>query len=418
MTYFHYKKNKLYCEDTAIDTIAKHVKTPFYVYSKHTLIDRYKEIDDAFSSVPHLICYSVKSNGTLAIINELRKHTCGFDIVSEGELFRCLRVGVRPHRIVFAGVGKRPEEIEYALDSDILMFNCESISEIKTINAVAALKKQTARIAIRVNPNVDAKTHRKITTGKKENKFGIPLSELPVVIKVIRQCNNIELKGLHCHLGSQITTVEPYTRALKKITPHLIALKKKKFPIEYINLGGGFGVSYHNEKTISPKQCAHAIIPYVKKTRCTLILEPGRYISAPAGALITEIIHLKKSPTKQFAIVDAGMNDFMRPALYDAWHHIMPLKKKTTASRTTRKYDIVGPVCESSDVFGYGRVLPNPEQGDILAIMATGAYGFSMSSQYNARPRSAEVMVTGKQWHIIRKPERFADLVRGESILK
>jgi diaminopimelate decarboxylase len=428
MNAFEYRGKTLFCEDVRIDDIVSQVGTPVYIYSKNAILARYRELETAFRDVDTTICFSVKSNSNLSICKILADEGSGFDVVSGGELFRAIKAGGDPSRIVFAGVGKMDREIKYALENDIFMFNVESVAELEHINKLAGEAGKAPKVALRINPDIDAKTHAKTTTGKKENKFGIDLTEAEKIIKQSARYSNVDLCGLHVHLGSPIYTVDPYVRALRKILALIQNCRNEGLDIEYINIGGGYCISYTGEKVIRPKDYASKILPLVKEMQCNLIMEPGRFIIGNSGVLISQVIYTKETiHGKKFVICDAAMNDLIRPALYDAFHRIWPVNTsiqmpevenpdKTAVKKGMELVDIVGPVCESSDTFATYRALPKVKEGDLLSIFSAGAYGFTMSSSYNSRPRPCEVLVDGDQFRIIRKRETYEDLVRGEDV--
>lgn len=426
MDIFEYRDKALFCEKIKIEDIISEVGTPAYIYSKNAILARYHELRTAFEDVDTLICFSVKSNSNLSICKILAEAGSGFDVVSGGELFRVIKAGGDPSKIVFAGVGKTDREIQYALENDIFMFNVESQAELNHINQLAKEAGKVAKVALRINPDIDAKTHAKTTTGKRENKFGIDFSEAEGLIKQSAQYGSIELCGLHVHLGSPIYTVDPYVSSLRKIVKLIEKCRGVGLDIEYMNIGGGYCISYTGEAVIRPKDYASEILPLVKEMQCNLIMEPGRYIVGNSGILVTRVTYTKETLYgKKFVICDAAMNDLLRPALYDAFHRIWPVDtdismpktedpEKPAIKKGMELVDIVGPVCESSDVFAAGRALPKVGEGDLLAIFSAGAYGFSMSSQYNSRPRPCEVLVDGDQYHIVRQRETYDDLVKGE----
>jgi len=428
MDAFEYRGKTLFCEGVRIDDIVSQVGTPAYIYSKNAILARYHELKTAFGDVDTLICFSVKSNSNLSICKILADEGSGFDVVSGGELFRAIKAGGDPSRVVFAGVGKMDSEIKYALENDIFMFNVESVAELEHINKLAGETGKKPRVALRINPDIDAKTHAKTTTGTKENKFGIDLSEAEKIIGQSARYSHIDLCGLHVHLGSPIYTVDPYVRALRKVLSFVQNCRSKGLDIEYVNVGGGYCISYTGEKVIRPKDYAAKILPLVKEMQCNLVMEPGRFIVGNSGVLISRVIYTKETiHGKKFVICDAAMNDLIRPALYDAFHRIWPVTTnikmpavespdKPTAKRGMELVDIVGPVCESSDAFATHRALPKVKEGDLLSIFSAGAYGFTMSSSYNSRPRPCEVLVDGDQYRIIRKRETHEDLVRGEDV--
>ncbi len=412
MDYFLYRNNILFAEDVSLDVILKKVKTPVYIYSKKTILRHFNQIKKAFAEINPLICYSVKANSNIAILKILKKAGAGFDIVSGGELYRVLKIKSSPDKIVFAGVGKSPEEIEFALKSKIFMFNCESLPEIKLINQISKKLNKKTNIAVRINPDVEADTHKYITTGKKHTKFGISIDYLIKNLSFIKNLENINFIGIHFHIGSQITSVHPYIKAVKKTIKLIRDLRSYGFNIRYLNIGGGFGIIYKKERPPLPDELARRVIPAFKKHNLKLIMEPGRYIVGNAGILITKVLYIKETELKKFVIVDAGMNTLIRPTLYEAYHEILNLhftKKKMKA-------DVVGPVCETGDFFALNRSIPYFKQGDYLIIKSAGAYGMSMASRYNSRPLPAEVLVDNNKWKIIRKPENYRDLIRNERV--
>jgi diaminopimelate decarboxylase len=429
MDAFEYKNKVLFCEGVSVEDIVSETGTPVYIYSKNAVVERYRELEKAFQGSDTRICFSVKSNSNLSLCKTLAREGAGFDVVSGGELFRAIKAGGDSSTIVFAGVGKTDGEIKYALENDVFMFNVESTAELEHINKLAAEMDKFPKIALRINPDIDAKTHAKTTTGKKENKFGINFTEAENIIKRAAEYRNIHLCGIHVHLGSPIYTVDPYVRALKKVQMFVQKCKTFGVDIEYLNIGGGYCISYTGEKVIKPKDYAAKILPIVKKMQCRLILEPGRYIVGNSGILVTRVIYTKGAlHRRKFVICDAAMNDLIRPALYDAFHRIWPVKThitmpaverpaKSVVKRGMESVDVVGPVCESSDVFAAKRALPKVNEGDLLSIFSAGAYGFTMSSSYNTRPRACEVLVDKKQFQVIRKRETYEDLINGEIII-
>ena len=412
MHYFIYKNNELYCDQVRVKDIAEQVGTPFYLYSRQTLVDHYRKLDTAFAAIDHLICYSIKANFNLALCKLLCEQGCGADIVSGGELYRALQAGFDPQRIVYAGVGKTAAEIEYALNSNIFMFNVESMPEAELINQIAGQLGKKAKLAIRVNPDVDAHTHDYITTGKKENKFGIDYHDAPEFYKIVKQMPNVEVVGMHIHIGSQIETPQPYVDSIKRLIALLHKLREEGIRINIFNIGGGMGVVYHNEKPMPASVLAEAILPLVNNLECRLVLEPGRYLVGNAGILVAKVLYLKKTHEKTFIILDAAMTDLIRPSLYDAYHEIQPVIKNDSAQ--VIEADIVGPVCESGDFFAHDRKIQEVNSGDLVAIMSAGAYGFSMASNYNCRPRPAEVLVEDSTYRIVRKREPYEDLMKNE----
>lgn len=413
MHYFEYKKGELYCERVPIRRIAQEVGTPFYLYSYRTLVRHFKVFDEAFEKVPHLVCYSMKANSNLAILRLFTTLGAGMDIVSGGELYRALKAGADPKKIVFSGVGKKPDEMEYALRSGILMFNVESSMELKTLNEVAGRLGMIAPISIRVNPDIDAKTHPYITTGMKQNKFGIDILRAPMVYRLASELPHLKVLGIDCHLGSQLVDVEPFVEALKKLRNLVEDLRKEGMAIRYLDLGGGLGITYNDEEPPHPYEYASNILDEIQSFNCTLILEPGRVIVGNAGILVTQVLYTKENEEKRFVIVDAAMNDLVRPSYYGSFHQILPVQMDT---REEIVADVVGPICESADFLAKGRKIPKPNPGELLAVMSAGAYGFSMATNYNSRPRVAEIMVRDDEIHVIRKREDYEDLIRGEKM--
>jgi len=411
---FAYRQGEFHCEDVPLSRIAKEVGTPFYVYSHATLVRHFRAIDSAFQSVPHIIAFAMKANSNLAILRLMAREGGGADIVSGGELYRALKAGVPPSKIVFAGVGKNREEIRYALRSGILMFNVESSDELRAIDDVAAEMRTKARVALRVNPDVDPKTHPYISTGMKKSKFGISADRALEEFKLASSLKHLDVAGVHKHIGSQLTEIAPFVDALKKILELVEQLKGQGINIRYINIGGGLGITYSDEIPPEPKDLAAAISPLLRDLKGTLIMEPGRVIVGNAGALVTKVLYQKASDVKRFVIVDAAMNDLIRPSLYGAFHDIKPVREMPAAKSVT--VDVVGPVCESGDFLAKDRAMPEVKSGDLLAVMSAGAYGFVMASNYNSRPRVPEILVRGREIHVIRERESLADLVRGETI--
>lgn len=410
---FQYRNQELWCEGVPITEIAGRVGTPFYLYSHHTLQNHFRVFDAAFAKIPHITCFAVKSNSNLAILGIFIREGGGVDIVSGGELFRALQAGVDPGKVVYSGVGKRMDEIEYALRSDILMFNVESFQELEVINECAGRMKKTAGVALRVNPDVDPETHPYISTGLKENKFGIDIERSLEAYRQAKTMKNIDIKGVSCHIGSQLTKISPFIDALKRLKKLIGLLAGEGIHVRYLDLGGGLGITYDTETPPHPQDYADAIIEASRDLSCTFIFEPGRVIVGNAGVLVTSVLYTKDNEAKNFVIVDAGMNDLMRPSLYKSYHQLQPVVLK---KRPEIVADIVGPICESGDYLAKERKITKFERGELMAIMSAGAYGFSMSSNYNSRPRVAEVLVTGEEMHVIRERERYEDLVRGEII--
>lgn len=413
MHHFHYIDNELYCEQVPVSKVAREMGTPFYLYSHATLQQHFRAFDDAFADLKHLTCFSMKSNSNLAIIRLFAGQGSGMDIVSGGELYRALKAGVEPEKIVFSGVGKQVEDFEYALKSDILMFNTESTQEILKLDEVAGRLGKKARIAIRVNPDVDPRTHPYISTGLKENKFGIDISDAPEQYAIAADLENLNVAGVSCHIGSQLTQVSPFVDALKKLKALINGLEKSGIRISYLDLGGGLGITYDKEDPPHPREYAGVIRDGFGDADLTLILEPGRVIMGNAGIMVTKVLYTKYTREKTFFIVDAGMNDLMRPSLYDSYHGIQPVK---ITGRAKVKADVVGPICESADFLAREREMESYEPGELMAIMSAGAYGFSMSSNYNSRPRVCEVMVKEDAFYSIRARETFEDLIRGEVV--
>jgi diaminopimelate decarboxylase len=411
---FEYRHGELYCEGMAIERIAKEVGTPCYVYSHATLIRHYRAFDGAFQSVPHIVAFAMKANSNLAILRLMANEGSGADIVSGGELYRAVKAGIPPSKIVFAGVGKTREELRYALETDILMFNVESSPELRTLDEVAAETGRKARVALRINPDIDPKTHPYISTGLKKSKFGISADRVLDEYKLASSLSHIEVVGVHKHIGSQLTDVTPFVDALKKTLDLVETLKSHGANIRYVNIGGGLGITYSDEVPPLPQEFAKALSPLVRDLKCVLIMEPGRVIVGNAGILITRVLYQKEGEAKRFVIVDAAMNDLIRPSLYGAHHEIKPVRMVTGTAPVT--VDVVGPVCESGDFLAKDREMPEVRPSDLLAVMSAGAYGFTMASNYNSRPRVPEVLVNETELHVIRAREDYADLVRGEAI--
>jgi len=411
---FHYRNGELCCEQVPVRTIAQRVGTPFYCYSSATLTNHVRAFDQAFTGVPHLVCFAVKANPSLALLRLIGREGAGADIVSGGELFRALRAGIDPKKIVYAGVGKRRDEIEYALKMDILMFNVESAEELRAIDRAAGEMRTRARIALRVNPDIDPKTHPYISTGLKENKFGIAIDEALEHYQTAKGLSHVDVVGIHQHIGSQITELQPFVDALRKTTAFVKDLRAAGIAIQYINIGGGLGITYKDETPPLPKELADSVRPLLQECGCTIVMEPGRAIVGNAGILVTSVLYHKQSGTKRFLVVDAGMNDLIRPSLYEAYHDIKPVAEQPAAQRA--EVDVVGPICESGDFLAKDRELPLVASGELLAVHGAGAYGFSMSSNYNSRPRVAEVLVKGAEYFVVRERETYNDLVKGEKL--
>jgi diaminopimelate decarboxylase len=413
MNDFSYRGRRLFCERVPCERLAREFGTPLYVYSLATLMGHYRRLDEAFANVPHLICYSVKSNSNIAVCRALARAGAGFDVVSGGELSRVLKAGADNRKIVFAGAGKTEDEIGSALRKGILFLTVESVGEMETIERVARQLGKIAGIALRIKPDVDPHTHRYLTTGRAENKFGLDIEQARIAYKRAMGMKHVIPIAIQMHIGSQITETAPYVRAIRKVRPLVKQLLELGVPLQFFDVGGGLGIVYRKETPATAKKFAAAVIPEVKDLGLRLILEPGRFIAGNAGILLTRVLYVKQGRVKNFVIVDAGMNDLLRPSLYDAYHDIVPVKKSARRSITA---DVVGPVCESGDFLGKDRRLTGPSPGDVLAVMGAGAYGFSMSSNYNSRPRAAEVLVHGRDCEVIRERESTRDLMRGERI--
>jgi len=427
MHYFHYKAGKLFCENVAVESLVKKHGSPLYIYSQRTLTEHFRKLDQALSPVDHLICFAMKSNSNMAVMNTLAGLGGGFDIVSEGELHRAMAAGADPGKCVFAGVGKTEAEIEFALRQGVYSFNAESEPELIRINRIAARLKKRAPISVRVNPNVDAHTHAKITTGTYENKFGIAFEEIEGVYARASKLKNLHLRGLQMHIGSQLTSVTPFEQAVRKITP-LVKSLKAKYNIEFLSIGGGIGIVYDSAldsgaegwwkgskagKILTPALYAERLLPLLQPFGLRILMEPGRFISGNAGILVTRIEYVKRTGKKNFLIVDAAMNDLIRPAFYDAFHQIVPLKKKAGKLISS---DVVGPICESGDYFAKDRPLPKLGEGDYLALLSAGAYGFVMASNYNTRPLAAEVLVNGSKASVVRERQPLNEIWAGEKL--
>jgi diaminopimelate decarboxylase len=424
---FHYSRNRLFCERVAVEALAKRWGTPLYVYSQATLTDHFRKLDASLAGLDHSICFAVKSNGNLSVLRLLAGLGGGFDIVSEGELRRVLAAGGDPSRCVFAGVGKTEKEIEFALRRGVYSLNFESEGELERINRVAGRLKLQAPVAARVNPDVEAHTHAKITTGTYGNKFGIAFERIESLYARARRLRHIRLRGLQMHIGSQITEVQPFERAVKKVLPLAVRLREAH-GLEFLSIGGGLGIVYRPALAsgspawwksaaargiLTPQGYARRLIPLLRRTGLRILLEPGRFISGNAGILVTRVEYVKRTGRKNFIIVDAAMNDLIRPAFYDAWHEIVPLSRR---AGPRIRADVVGPICESGDAFCHDRFLPRVEPGDYLALLSAGAYGFVMASNYNARPLAAEVLVHGRRIAVVRQRQPLRQIWAGESV--
>ena len=418
MNHFEYRNGEMFAEGVPLQRIAKEVGTPAYVYSLATLKRHYQVFDRAFAKVPHIVCFSVKANSNLALLRTFAKEGSGFDIVSGGELFRALKAGGDPKKIVFSGVGKKQDEIEYALRAEILMFNVESEDELVALNDIARGLGKKAPISLRVNPDVDPQTHPYISTGMKKAKFGVEIKKSVEVYKKAASLPNVDVVGVDCHIGSQLTSLSPFIDALARVREYLDrvlvgSLQKEGAQIRYLDLGGGLGINYNDETPPQPEEYARAIIDGLEGLDITLILEPGRVIVGNAGILVTEVQYVKENDAKRFVIVDGGMNDLIRPALYGSYQAIQPVLK---TEAETIIADIVGPICESGDFFAKDREIGRPQRGDLLAVMSAGAYGFTMASNYNSHPKAPEILVDGDKYYIVRKRESLEDLINGEVI--
>jgi len=413
MNHFHYQDEALLCEEVPVAEIAAQVGTPFYLYSCRTLRHHFRVFDSAFAEVPHIVCFAVKANSNTAILRTFVREGGGVDIVSGGELFRALKAGVDPGKVVYSGVGKREDEIDAAIGAGILMFNVESAQELETINDRARMLGQRAGIGLRVNPDVDPETHPHISTGLKENKFGINVEASLAAYRRASALKHLDIKGVSCHIGSQVTKLSPFTDALARLKELVGRLRGEGIAIRYLDLGGGLGITYDRETPPHPSEYARAIIDASRDMECTFIFEPGRVIVGNAGILVTRVLYTKGSEDKRFVIVDAGMNDLLRPSLYGSYHQIQPVIRRERGEITA---DVVGPICESGDFLARGRQIPAFGRGELLAVMSAGAYGFSMSSNYNSRPRIPEVLVRDGGWYVIRQRETCEDLIRGEEI--
>jgi len=409
---FKYRGRSLYCENVRVDEMVRRLGSPLYIYSKNTLLDHYRRIERALSGASPLICFSVKSNSSLAVLKTLLDAGAGLDIVSGGELYRAKMVKADPKKIVYAGVGKKRDEIVDAIRYGIFFFNVESQEELDLLNRCAAEMQRKVNAAVRINPDIDAATHDYITTGRAHTKFGVDFKTARNIFRSGWKYRNVVIKGVHLHIGSQILSPRPFCGAIKKVMDFL---KKNGIFIEYLNIGGGMGIVYSLERPQTAAHFAGKILPLVLKTGLKLILEPGRFISGNSGIMVARVLYRKKTSRKKFIIVDGGMNDLMRPSLYSAYHTILPVTKPMKNVKRV-KCDVVGPICETGDFLARDRLLPFLKQGDLIAVMGAGAYGYAMSSNYNSRPRAAEVMVDGSKFFVTKRRETYRDLVRGESI--
>ena len=416
MAHFAYRHSDLCCEQVSLRSLAADVGTPAYVYSKAALLESYRGYDDAFAEVPHVVCYSVKANGNLGVLGTLARAGAGADIVSGGELFRALRAGFPPGRIIFSGVGKTRDELREALKAEVLMFNVESLSELRALDDVARETGVRAPVALRVNPDVDPETHPYIATGLKTSKFGIPFAQAHEVYAEAASLKGVEVVGADIHIGSQLTKAAPLADAVARIAALVKTLRERSIEIRMVDVGGGLGIRYRDEAPPTHREYARVLLPALRELGVTVLLEPGRSIVGNAGILLTRVIYRKETGEKTFVVVDAAMNDLIRPALYDAYHELQPVAEaRLDAPRET--VDVVGPICESGDFLAKDRALARTEEGDLLAIMSAGAYASAMASNYNTRPRAVEVLVDGNRYTIVRRRETYEDLVAGESAL-
>jgi len=430
MHHFRYQNNKLVCEGVSVQSLAEKFGTPLYVYSQATLTDHYQKLDKAMAPLDHMICFAMKANSNLAVMRVLANLGSGFDLVSGGELQRVIAAGGDPRKCAFAGVGKTEEEIEFALRQNIYTFNAESEPELVRINKVAARLKKIAPVAVRVNPNIDAHTHAKITTGTYENKFGIQFEQVEGVYARASKLKNLRLRGLQMHIGSQLTSVSPYEQAVDKVLS-LVQKLAAKYNFEFFSIGGGLGIIYNPalasgssdwwqsstaKGLLTPAKYAEKLVPRLKPLGLKILVEPGRFIVGNAGVLVTRVEYVKRTGKKNFVIVDAAMNDLIRPAFYDSYHEIVTLKQARNGSSKTIPSDVVGPICESGDFFCKDRPLPKVDEGDYLALLSAGAYGFVMASNYNARAMAAEVLVNGKQTAVVRERQKIKDIWRDEKL--
>lgn len=412
---FKFKNGELHCEAASISSIVKKVGTPAYIYSHNTLVDHFTKIKKAFAPIDPIICFAMKANDNLAVLKTLLNEGAGFDIVSSGELRKAMLVGADPKKIVFASVGKTEEEITTALKAGILFFNVESEPELAELNRIAKAKKKRAPVALRINPDVAAVTHEKISTGTLKKKFGIDLSTAQNIMRAQKKYSNIDFVGLHCHIGSQIITKDPFIAALKRVKEFINQLRAEGIELKYLDIGGGLGIIYKDEQPQTAQDFADAVLPLLQDIGLKVVMEPGRFIVGNAGILVCKILYLKDNGVKKFLIVDGGMNDLIRPSLYDAYHEIVPVKE---TKKQKVQLDIVGPICESGDYFAHDRQFPILEKDEYIAIMSAGAYGYVMSSNYNVRGRAPEVIVKGSKFAITKPRETFEDLVRGETVPK
>jgi len=414
MDLFDYKDAALFCEDVAISQIAQKVGTPFYLYSKNTLLRHYRRLEESLASIDHIICFAMKANPSLAICKVLADEGSGADVVSDGELYRAIKAGIPPEKIVFNGNGKTAEELRAAIESDVLMFNADSEGEIILLNRIAGEMGCTACVSLRVNPDIDPRTHPYISTGLKENKFGVPIDNAVEFYKEADAMPNVDVVGIHMHIGSQIVELSPFVESLERTISLVNELNRMNINVRYIDMGGGIGITYREEQPPTFEEYVSAIQPLIEGSDRTLIVEPGRVLLGNAGILVTRVINVKKSGSKTFVVVDAAMNDLIRPSIYGAYHRIIPIEHHAEEAGTIVA-DVVGGICESTDFFARERELPRMEPGELMAIMSAGAYGSAMSSNYNSRPLIAEVMVDGAETQLIRRRQTFEEMVALES---
>jgi diaminopimelate decarboxylase len=409
---FRHKSKELFCEDIPVARIAAEVRTPFYLYSQTCLEHNYTSFDEAFAGVPHLTCYAVKANSNLAVLSLFRRLGAGFDVVSGGELARAVTAGAHPAKVIFSGVGKTPDEIDLALRQGILQFNVESAAELRMVEARALSHGTVAPIGLRINPDVDAGTHAYLSTGARNHKFGVPIETARKFFRRVQESRHLRLTGISCHIGSQITSLAPFLAAVERLGNIYRTLRAEIRSLRHFDIGGGLGIRYHEEAPPAPEEYARAVIAAMKDLDCILVLEPGRILAGNAGILVASVLLTKQAGSRTFVILDAGMNDLMRPSLYGSYHRIVPVMLRR---RVSRRADVVGPICESGDVIARDRIMTVVKENELVAVMSAGAYGFALSSNYNARPRAAEVFVKGDRFKIIRKRETYRDLIRGES---
>ena len=414
MDHFTYRNFDLCCEQVSLRSLAADIGTPAYVYSKAALLESYRAYDDAFAEVPHVVCYSIKANANLGVLATLARAGAGADIVSGGELFRALRAGFPPSKIIFSGVGKTRDEMRDALEAEILMFNVESLSELRTLDEVARALGVRAPVALRVNPDVDPQTHPYIATGLKTSKFGIPFAQALEAYEEAASLKGVEVVGADMHIGSQLTKAAPFADAVARLASLVKALRERAIAIRTVDVGGGLGIRHREETPPTHREYAMALLPALRELGVTVLLEPGRSIVGNAGVLLTRVLYRKDTGNKKFVVIDAAMNDLIRPPLYDSYHEVRPVSEARLGG-PTEKVDVVGPICESGDFLAKDRELARTEEGDLLAVMSAGAYGFAMASNYNTRPRAAEVLVDGNRYTIVRRRETYEDLVAGET---